>query len=63
MIPSFSTILSTAKDFESLFASVQSKLLNNPTEASTKLAEVLGELSRIKITPRKALSFHHKQFN
>lgn len=47
MIPSFSTILSTAKDLEGLFISVRHKLLNNPTEASVKLAEVLGELSLI----------------
>ena len=47
MIPSFTTILSTAKDLGSLFGTVKNKLLNNPTEASAKLAEVLGELSLI----------------
>lgn len=47
MIPSFSTILSTAKDLEYIFGSVKNKLLNNPTEASAKLADVLGELSLI----------------
>ncbi|MFO0795449.1 MAG: hypothetical protein U0586_15460 [Candidatus Brocadiaceae bacterium] len=47
MLPSFSTILGTAKDLESLFGNVKYKLLNNPTEASAKLAEVLGELSLI----------------
>ncbi|OGW17915.1 MAG: hypothetical protein A3G93_02980 [Nitrospinae bacterium RIFCSPLOWO2_12_FULL_45_22] len=47
MIPSFRTILDTAKDLESLFGNVKNKLLNNPTEASAKLAEVLGELSLI----------------
>ena len=47
MIPSFTTILNTAKDLESLFGKVKDKLLNNPTEASAKLAEVLGELSLI----------------
>lgn len=47
MIPSFTTILSTAKELESLFSRVKGKLLNNPTEASAKLAEVLGELSLI----------------
>lgn len=47
MIPSFSTILNTARDLESLFGTVKDKLLNNPTEASAKLAEVLGELSLI----------------
>lgn len=47
MIPSFSSILGTAKEIESLFASVKNNLLNNPTEASEKLAEVLGELSLI----------------
>lgn len=47
MIPSFSTILNTARDLESLFGRVKDKLLNNPTEASAKLAEVLGELSLI----------------
>lgn len=47
MIPSFTNILSTAKDLESLFGTVKDKLLNNPTEASAKLAEVLGELSLI----------------
>lgn len=47
MLPSFRTILDTAKDLESLFCKVKDKLLNNPTEASAKLAEVLGELSLI----------------
>ncbi len=47
MIPSFTTILNTAKELESLFGKVKDKLLNNPTEASAKLAEVLGELSLI----------------
>lgn len=47
MIPSFTTILNTAKELESLFSRVKGKLLNNPTEASAKLAEVLGELSLI----------------
>lgn len=47
MIPSFTNILSTARDLESLFGTVKDKLLNNPTEASAKLAEVLGELSLI----------------
>lgn len=47
MIPSFTTILNTAKDLESLFGTVKDKLLNNPTEASVKLAEVLGELSLV----------------
>jgi hypothetical protein len=47
MIPAFTSILSTAKDLESLFGSVKYKLLNNPTEASAKLAEVLGELGLI----------------
>lgn len=49
MIPSFTTILDTAKVLESLFGNVniKDKLLNNPTEASAKLAEVLGELSLI----------------
>jgi len=47
MIPSFTIIISTAKDLESLFSKVKDKLLNNPTEASVKLAEVLGELSLI----------------
>lgn len=47
MIPSFTSILSTAKDLESIFWTVRHKLLNNPTEASIKLAEVLGELSHI----------------
>jgi len=47
MIPSFTSILNTAKDLENLFGKVKDKLLNNPTEASTKLAEVLGELSVI----------------
>jgi len=47
MIPSFTTILNTAKDLENLFGTVKDKLLNNPTEASAKLAEVLGELSLI----------------
>lgn len=47
MIPSFTTILSTARELETLFAKAKEKLLNNPTEASEKLAEVLGELSLI----------------
>lgn len=47
MIPSFNSILNTAKELESLFGRVKGKLLNNPTDASAKLAEVLGELSLI----------------
>lgn len=47
MIPSFTTILNTAKELENLFGKVKDKLLNNPTEASAKLAEVLGDLSLI----------------
>lgn len=47
MLPSFTTILNTAIDLESLFGKAKDKLLNNPTEASAKLAEVLGELSLI----------------
>jgi hypothetical protein len=47
MIPSFTTILNTANELESLFSRVKGKLLNNPTDASAKLAEVLGELSLI----------------
>lgn len=47
MAPSFTTILSTAKDLETFFGKAKDKLLNNPTEASTKLADVLGELSLI----------------
>ena len=47
MIPSFTTILNTAKELEGLFSRVKGKLLNNPTDASAKLAEVLGELSLI----------------
>jgi hypothetical protein len=45
MTPSFTTILSTVKELETLFDKAKEKLLNNPTEASGKLAEVLGELS------------------
>jgi hypothetical protein len=45
MIPSLSTIINTVQDLESLFVTVEDKLLNNPTEASVKLAEVLGEQS------------------
>jgi hypothetical protein len=47
MIPTFSTILNTAKDIETISGIVKEKLLNNPTEASAKLAEVLDELSLI----------------
>ncbi|WP_236972524.1 hypothetical protein [Membranihabitans marinus] len=47
MTPSFSTILSTVQDLESIFNRVRYKLLNNPTEASAKLGEVLGELGHI----------------
>jgi hypothetical protein len=36
VLPLFSTILSTARDPESLFGKVKDKLLNNPTEASAK---------------------------
>lgn len=47
MIPSFTTIPSTAKDLASLFGKVKDNLLNNPTKASARLAEILGELSLI----------------
>lgn len=47
MIPNFSSILTTVQDLQTLFGSVKNKLLNNPTEASGKLAEVLNELSLI----------------
>ena len=47
MIPSFSNILSIAKDIENVSGILREKLLNNPTEASAKLADVLGELSLI----------------
>jgi hypothetical protein len=47
MIPTFSSILSTIKNIEDSFDIVKEKLLNNPSEASDKLAEVLGELSLI----------------
>jgi hypothetical protein len=49
MLPTFATILSTTKELQSIFdnVNIKDKLLNNPTEASVKLAEVLGELSMI----------------
>lgn len=47
IIPSFSTIIGTANEIENVFNSAKSKLLNNPTEASAKLGDVLGELSLI----------------
>lgn len=47
IIPSYRTIIDTAKDLDLLFGRVKYKLLDNPTEASLKLAEVLGELSLI----------------
>lgn len=47
MIPSFTTMLSTTKELETLFDKAKDRLLNNPTEASEKLADVLGELSLI----------------
>jgi hypothetical protein len=47
MLPSFHSILTTAKDLEDLFSKVKDKLLNNSSEASAKLAEVLGEVSLI----------------
>lgn len=47
MIPSFQSIIQTANELETLFTKVQHKLLNNPSEASSKLAEVLNELSLI----------------
>ena len=47
MFPSLSTIVDTANNIELLFNKAKDKLLNNPTEASAKLANVLGELSLI----------------
>lgn len=49
MIPTFTAILSTAKGLKDLLGNIniKDKLINNPTEASAKLAEVLGELSLI----------------
>lgn len=47
MIPSFGSILTTANNLGSVVANVKEKLLNNPNEASSKLAEVLGELGLI----------------
>lgn len=44
MIPSFTTILNTSKGIESLFGKVKDKLLNNPTEASAKLAVMYQRL-------------------
>jgi len=47
MIPQFSAIMGTIQNLDSLFGMVKDKLLNNPSEASSKLADVLGELSQI----------------
>jgi hypothetical protein len=49
MLPTFTTMISITKELQSIFGNVniKDKLLNNPTEASAKLAEVLGELSLI----------------
>lgn len=48
MIPiDINAISSTVKSLDKLFARVKDKLLNNPSEASGKLAEVLEELSKI----------------
>jgi len=47
MIPTFAALLGAAKDFGDILDRVRNKLLSNPTEASVKLAEVLGELTLI----------------
>jgi hypothetical protein len=49
MLPTFTTMISIVKDLQNIFGNVniKDKLLNNPTEASAKLAEVMGELSLI----------------
>jgi hypothetical protein len=48
MIPiDINAISSTVNSLDNLFARVKDKLLNNPSEASGKLAEVLDELSKI----------------
>lgn len=47
MIPQLSAIMGTIQNLDSLFGMVKEKLLNNPSEASSKLAEVLDELSQI----------------
>lgn len=47
MLPSFTTIIDTAKEMGNLFNVAKGKLLNNPTEASEKLAGALGELTLI----------------
>ena len=47
MLPSFTSVLSTTKDLEVFLGKIKYKLLNNPTEGSIKLAEVLEELSLI----------------
>jgi hypothetical protein len=48
-LTTLTTTLSIAKDMKDIVGNVnvKDKLLNNPTEASAKLAEVLGELSLI----------------
>jgi len=46
-IPTFGFLISTAQQMEVLFNKVKGILLINPTDASDKLAEVLGELCRI----------------
>ena len=48
MIPfDINAINNTVNSLDNLFTRVKDKLLNNPTEASGKLAEVLDELSKI----------------
>jgi hypothetical protein len=48
MIPfDINAINATVSSLDSLFTRVKDKLLNNPSEASGKLAEVLDELSKI----------------
>lgn len=47
MIPQLSTFMDTIQSLDNLFGMVKEKLLNNPSEASSRLADVLGELSQI----------------
>ena len=48
MLPiDINAISATVNSLDNLFAKVKDKLLNNPSEASGKLAEVLDELSKI----------------
>ena len=57
-INNISNIINTATDLQNALTAVKDKLLNNPNEASEKLADVIGELSHIlEFVEKETVSF------